>query len=111
METGNGAGVRSPCSGAVGRLAAPYILAALFHVVIVVIDRVSLGILTPVPRAPDRTVLETGVDHEDLIIRSGDHAVVVILADDRRIYVGSDHPRRIEERIRAVAGSDLGADT
>ena len=49
---------------------APYILAALF---LVVIDRVSLSILTPVPRAPDRTVPETGVDHEDLIIRSGDH--------------------------------------
>ena len=45
----------------------PYILAALFLVVIVVFDRVSLGIVTPVPRAPDRTVPETGVDHEDLV--------------------------------------------
>ncbi len=41
----------------------------------------------------------------------GDHSVVVILADDRQIYVGRDHPRRIEERIRAAAGSDLAADT
>jgi hypothetical protein len=40
----------------------------------------------------------------------GDQAVVLTLLDDRRIYVGSDHPRRLEERIRAVAGRQLGAD-
>ena len=40
----------------------------------------------------------------------GDQAVILTLVDDRLIYVGSDHPRRLEERIRAAAGSDLGAD-
>lgn len=35
----------------------------------------------------------------------GDRAVVVGLEDGRRLYVGSDHPKRLEEAIRgAVAG-------
>ena len=39
----------------------------------------------------------------------GNEAVVLHLSDDRRLYVGSDHPHRLEERIRAVAGTRLGA--
>ena len=36
-------------------------------------DRLALHVLTTSPRAPDKTVPDTGVDHEDLVIRSGDH--------------------------------------
>lgn len=39
----------------------------------------------------------------------GDHAVVLHLRDGTRLYVGSDTPGRLEERIRAVAGTRLGA--
>lgn len=39
----------------------------------------------------------------------GDEAVVLHLADDKLLYVGSDHPHRLEERIRAVAGTRLGS--
>jgi len=38
----------------------------------------------------------------------GDQAVVLTLSEGRRLYVGSDHPRRLEERIRATAGDRLG---
>lgn len=38
----------------------------------------------------------------------GDRAVVLHLRDGSQLYVGSDHPHRLEERIRAVAGSRLG---
>ena len=39
----------------------------------------------------------------------GDQAVVLHLADGRRLYVGSDHPQRLAERIRTVAGTRLGS--
>ena len=38
----------------------------------------------------------------------GDQAVVRTLTDDRKLYVGSDRPQRLEERIRTVAGDRLG---
>jgi hypothetical protein len=38
----------------------------------------------------------------------GDRAVRVTLNDDRQIYIGSDHPQRLEERIRAAAADHLG---
>ena len=39
----------------------------------------------------------------------GDEAVVLHLVGERLLYVGSDHPRRLEERIRALAGTRLGS--
>ena len=39
----------------------------------------------------------------------GNEAVVLHLSDEKLLYVGSDHPHRLEERIRAVAGTRLGA--
>lgn len=39
----------------------------------------------------------------------GNRAVVLHLADGRLLYVGSDHPHRLEERIRAVAGTRLAS--
>ena len=39
----------------------------------------------------------------------GNEAVVMTLTGDRLLYVGSDHPQRLEERIRTVAGEGLGA--
>jgi hypothetical protein len=38
----------------------------------------------------------------------GDQAVVLHLGGGRQIYVGSDHPQRLAERIRTVAGDRLG---
>jgi hypothetical protein len=38
----------------------------------------------------------------------GNQAVVLHLQDDSQLYVGSDHPHRLEERIRAVAGTRIG---
>lgn len=38
----------------------------------------------------------------------GNHAVVLHLEDGTRLYVGSDSPHRLEERIRTVAGTRLG---
>lgn len=38
----------------------------------------------------------------------GDEAVVLTLIGDREVYVGSDHPQRLEERIRTTAGDRLG---
>lgn len=38
----------------------------------------------------------------------GDEAVVLHRADGKRIYVGSDRPGRLRERILAVAGTRLG---
>jgi hypothetical protein len=38
----------------------------------------------------------------------GNEAVVLHLADETRLYVGSDHPHRLEERIRTVAGTRIG---
>ena len=37
----------------------------------------------------------------------GDRAVRLELVGDRVLYIGSDHPQRLEERIRAVAGDQL----
>lgn len=37
----------------------------------------------------------------------GDRAVVLTLDGDRLLYVGSDHPQRLEERIRTAAGERL----
>lgn len=39
----------------------------------------------------------------------GDEAVVLTLPDDHLLYIGSDHPHRLEERIRTAAGEQLGA--
>ncbi len=39
----------------------------------------------------------------------GNHAVVLCLKDGIRLYVGSDRPHRLEERIRTVAGTRIGA--
>lgn len=39
----------------------------------------------------------------------GNEAVVLHLVDGRLLYVGSDHAGRLEERIRAVAGTRLGS--
>jgi hypothetical protein len=38
----------------------------------------------------------------------GDRAVVLHLADGILLYVGSDKPQRLEERIRTVAGTRIG---
>jgi len=38
----------------------------------------------------------------------GDQAVVLHLRDGTKLYVGSDKPFRLEERIRAVAGTRAG---
>ena len=37
----------------------------------------------------------------------GDQAVVLMLENGTHLYVGSDHPRRLEERIRAAVGERL----
>ena len=39
----------------------------------------------------------------------GSRAVLLHLTRGRELYVGSDHPRRLEERIRTTAGDRLGA--
>lgn len=38
----------------------------------------------------------------------GNRALVLELEGGRELYVGSDHPQRLEERIRSVAGARLG---
>jgi len=38
-------------------------------------DRLALQVLMTSPRAPDKTVPDTGVDHEDLVIQSDDHVL------------------------------------
>ena len=38
----------------------------------------------------------------------GDRAVVLHMADGILLYVGSDKPQRLEERIRAVGGARIG---
>lgn len=40
----------------------------------------------------------------------GTQAVVLHLKDGTRLYVGSDTPRRLEERLRAVAGTRIGGE-
>lgn len=39
----------------------------------------------------------------------GNRAVVLHLADERLLYIGSDQPQRLEERIRAVGGTRIGS--
>lgn len=39
----------------------------------------------------------------------GRRAVLLTLTGDRLLYVGSDHPQRLEERIRSTAGDRFGA--
>lgn len=38
----------------------------------------------------------------------GNQAVVLEMGAGKELYIGSDHPRRLEERIRTVAGERLG---
>lgn len=40
----------------------------------------------------------------------GDQAVVLRLRDGREVFVGSEHPARLRERIEAVAGDRLGGE-
>ena len=39
----------------------------------------------------------------------GNEAVVLDLADGIHLYVGSEHPHRLEERIAAVGGTRIGS--
>ena len=39
----------------------------------------------------------------------GDQAVVLHLVNGRDLYIGSDHPRRLEDRIRMAAGDHLAS--
>lgn len=38
----------------------------------------------------------------------GNHAVKLTFVDGSELLIGSDHPQRLEERIRALAGDQLG---
>ena len=49
-----------------------------------------------------------GKDRKRAWTARGNHAVVLHLRDGVRLYVGSDRPHRLEERIRAVAGTRIG---
>jgi hypothetical protein len=49
-----------------------------------------------------------GKDGKKVWSARGNHAVVLHLRDGTRLYVGSDSPHRLEERIRAVAGTRVG---
>jgi uncharacterized protein len=49
------------------------LVAVVLVIATIVLDRAAVSVLYMVPRAPDRTVPDTGVYHEDLVIRSGDH--------------------------------------
>lgn len=49
-----------------------------------------------------------GKDRKKAWTARGNHAVVLHLTDGTRLYVGSDAPHRLEERIRAVAGTRIG---
>ena len=46
---------------------------------VVVLDRMAARVVRPVPRLPDRSVPDLGVDHEDLTIQSGDHRLAAWL--------------------------------
>lgn len=52
-----------------------------------------------------------GVGNRRAWTARGNHAVKLTLAGDRELLIGSDHPRRLEERIRTVAGERLGGTT
>lgn len=43
------------------------------------LDRVASSIVRPVPRLPDRSVPESGLEHEDLVIRDNGHALAAWL--------------------------------
>ncbi len=49
-----------------------------------------------------------GVGRKKAWTARGNQAVVLTLTDGRELYVGSDHPQRLEERIRTTAGDRLG---
>lgn len=49
-----------------------------------------------------------GSDKRRIWSSRGDEAVVLHLADGRQLYIGSDRPQRLEERIRAVGGTRIG---
>lgn len=49
-----------------------------------------------------------GKDRRKVWSARGNHAVVFHMRDGTRLYVGSDAPHRLEERIKAVAGTRLG---
>lgn len=49
-----------------------------------------------------------GKDGKKAWTARGNRAVVLHLDDGTRLYVSSDSPRRLEERIRAVAGTRIG---
>lgn len=38
----------------------------------------------------------------------GDQALVVTLVTEKQLYLGTDTPQRLEERVRAAAGAQLG---
>jgi hypothetical protein len=50
-----------------------------------------------------------GKDRKRAWTARGNHAVVLHLKDGVRLYVGSDSPHRLEERIRAVGGTRIGS--
>lgn len=50
-----------------------------------------------------------GPDRRRAWTARGDQAVVLHLVDGTVLYVGSDRPHRLEERIRAVAGTRIGS--
>lgn len=49
-----------------------------------------------------------GKDGKKAWTARGNRAVVLHLRDGTRLYVGSDAPHRLEERIRAIAGTRVG---
>lgn len=51
-----------------------------------------------------------GVGRRKAWTARGNRAVVLTLTGDRELYVGSDNPQRLEERIRTTAGDRLGGD-
>jgi len=49
-----------------------------------------------------------GKDKKRAWTARGNHAMVLHLRDGTRLYVGSDRPHRLEERLKAVAGTRIG---
>ena len=83
----------------------------------------SSGLISRKVRYDDMTSLESvryhplrdfggwgvrGTSRKRIWSARGDEAVVLHLADGRLLYVGSDHPHRLQERIQAVAGTRIG---
>lgn len=50
-----------------------------------------------------------GTSRKKIWSARGDQAVVLHLDEGKLLYVGSDNPHRLEERIRAVAGTRLAS--